>query len=143
MNFGSEIYYLPLRILDNGDFECLGKGLSYYIIKMGLTNNLFYTKKNQLLLYSGEERPVLEYIRIQHKIIYLVDGCKIIEQDGSNLRIIYQNKGALISQLTLRKNFIIFLEDSVFKKIDIETLELVRVEEIVDCCEIPSDFCVL
>ena len=143
MNFGSEIYYLPFKVLDNGDFECLGKGLSYYIIKMGLTNNLFYTKKNQLLLYSGEERPVLEYIRIQHKIIYLVDGCKIIEQDGSNLRIIYQNKGALISQLTLRKNFIIFLEDSVFKKIDIETLELVRVEEIVDCCKVPSDFCVL
>ena len=78
-----------------------------------------------------------------YRIIYLVDECKIIQQDGTNVRIIYQNQGALISQLTLRKNFIIFLEDRVFKKIDIETLELVRVEEIVDCCKVPSDFCIL
>lgn len=151
MNFGIEqlesfiyIYYLPFRILDNGDFECLGKGVSYYyIIKLRLANNHFYMKENELLLYSGGGRLVLNYIRIQHKIIYLVDECKIIEQDGTNVRIIYQNKVALISQLTLRKNFIIFLEDSIFKKIDIETLELVRVEEIVDCCKVPSDFCIL
>ena len=151
MNFGIEqlesfiyIYYLPFRILDNGDFECLGKGVSYYyIIKLGLANNHFYMKENELLLYSGGGRPVLDYIRIQHRIIYLVDECKIIQQDGTNVRIIYQNQGALISQLTLRKNFIIFLEDRVFKKIDIETLELVRVEEIVDCCKVPSDFCIL
>jgi len=152
MNFGSErldhfiyLYYLPFRILDNGDFECLGKGLSYYyIIKLGLRNNQFYMKENELLLYRGKYvRPVLDYIRIQHKIIYLVDGCKIIEQDGANVRIIYQNRGVPISQLTLRNNFIIFLENSIFKKIDIESLELVKVEEIVDCCEIPSNFCVL
>ena len=151
MNFGIEqldsfiyIYYLPFRVLDNGDFECLGKGVSYYyIIKLGLANNHFYMKENELLLYSGGGRPVLDYIRIYHRIIYLMDGCKIIEQDGTNVCIIYQNRGALISQLTLRKNFIIFLENSAFKKIEIETLELVRVEEIVDCCKVPSDFCVL
>jgi hypothetical protein len=151
VNFGIEqldhfiyIYYLPFRILDNGDFEFLGKGVSYYyIIKMGLANNQFYMKENELLLYSGGGRLVLDYIRIQHKIIYLVDGYKIIQQDGANVRIIYQNRGALISQLTLRKNFIIFLEDRVFKKIDIETLELVKVGEIVNCCKVPSDFYVL
>ena len=145
MNFGSEIYYLPFKVLDNGDFECLGKGLSYYyIIKLGLANNQFYMKENELLLYRGKYvHPVLDYIRIQHKIIYLVDRYKIIEQDGANVRIIYQNRDALISQLTLRKNFIIFLEDRAFKKIDIETFELVKAEEIVDCCEIPSDFYVL
>ena len=151
VNFGVDsldnfiyLYYLFFRILDNGDFECLGKGMSYYyIIKMGLANNQFYMKENELLLYSCGERPILDYIRIQHKIIYLVDGCKIIQQDGANVRIIYQNKGAPISQLTLRKNFIIFLEDCKFKKIDIESLESVKVEEIVNCCKVPSDFCVL
>jgi hypothetical protein len=138
------MYYLPFRILENGDFECLGKGVSYYyIIKLGFANNKFYMKENELLSYSGGGRSVLDYIRIQHKIIYLVDGYKIIEQDGANVRIIYQNRGAPISQLTLRKNFIIFLEDCVFKKIDIGTLELVKAEEIVDCCKVPSDFCVL
>ena len=151
VNFGVDsldnfiyLYYLPFRILDNGDFECLGKGMSYYyLIKMGLANNQIYMKENELLLCSGGGRPVLDYIRIHHKIIYLVDGCKIIQQDGANVRIIYHNRGAPISQLTLKNNFIIFLEDRVFKKIDIDTLELVNVEEIFDCCKVPSDFCVL
>ena len=43
------IYYLPFRILENGDFECMGKGISYYyILKMGISNNTFYMKENMV-----------------------------------------------------------------------------------------------
>lgn len=148
MNFGIEymenfiyIYYLPFIILENGNFECLGKGLSYYyIITMGISNNVFYLKENERLLYYGQGQ-VFDYIRVNHKIIYLVDGYKIIEQDRANTRIIYENNGESISRLTLKNNHIIFLEDHVFKKIDIDKLD--NIEEIIDCRKIPSDFCVL
>ena len=150
LNFGFEIldqfiyiYYLPFRILENGDFECLGKGISqYYIIRMGLTNNKFYMKENELL-YCGARKTIYDYIRVKNKIIYLVDGCKIIEQNGASTRIIYQCNDDLISKITLKNNFIIFLEKNTFKKIDLENLEKIYVEEIVECSQVPNDFYIL
>jgi len=149
VNFGIEqlesfiyIYYLPFRILENGDFECLGKGVSYYyILKMGILNNKFYHKEIERILYNS--RFIIDYIRVKNKIIYLVDGYKIIEQYGANMRIIYQNNGEHISNFTLKNNFILFLEDSIFKKINIDNFGLVDAEEIIDCCKVPSDFCIL
>ena len=150
MNFGIEyienfiyIYFLPFRILENGDFECLGKGISYYyIIKMGISNNTFYMKENQKILYYGR-RQVFDYVRVNHKIIFLVDGYKIIEQDGSNTRIIYENNEQPISQLKYKNNCIIFLENHFFKKIDLENYGSYNIEEISDCQKVPNDFCVL
>ena len=148
MNFGFEyiehfiyIYYLPFRILENGDFECLGKGMSYYyIITMGMLNNTFYMKEIERILYNVRQQ-VFDYVRVDHKIIYLVDGYKIIEQDGENTKIIYENNGESISKLTLKNNHIIFLEDHVFKKIDLDKLD--NIEEIIDIQNPPSDFYVL
>jgi len=148
INFGIDyidnfiyIYNLPFKILENGDFECLGKGISYYyILKMGILNNKFYLKENERLLYNNC-RQIFDYIRINHKIIYLVDGYKIIEQDGGNIRIIYENHGEPISKLTLKNNHIIFLENYLFKKIDLDKLD--SIEEIIDCTKILSDYCVL
>jgi hypothetical protein len=150
MNFGIEyienfiyIYYLPFRILENGDFECLGKGMSYYyIITIGISNNTFYMKENQKILYNGR-RQVFDYVRVNHKIIYLVDGYKIIEQDGENIRIIYENNEQPVSQLTFKNNYIIFLENHVFKKIDLENFGSDIIEQISDCQKVPNDFCVL
>jgi hypothetical protein len=150
MNFGLEymdnfiyIYYLPFRILENGDFECLGKGISYYyILKMGISNNTFYMKENQKILYYGR-RQVFDYVRVNHKIIYLVDGYKIIMQDGANIRIIYENNEQPISELTYKNNYIIFLENHVFKKIDLENVGYDKIEEISDCQNVPNDFCIL
>jgi len=137
------IYYLPFRILENGDFECLGKGMSYYyIIKMGIINNKFYQKENERILYNGR-RQVFDYVRVNNKIIYLVDGNKIIEQDGANSRILYENNGEAILQLTYKNSHIIFLENTVFKKIDLQNFESDRIEEISDCQNVPNDFCVL
>jgi hypothetical protein len=126
MNFGIEylenfiyIYYLPFRILENGDFECLGKGISYYyILKMGISNNTFYMKENQKILYYGR-RQIFDYVCVNHKIIYLVDGYKIIEQDGANLRILYENNGEAISKFSCKNNHIIFLENHVFTPLKI------------------------
>jgi len=150
MNFGIEyienfiyIYYLPFRILENGDFECLGKGMSYYyILKMGMSNNTFYMKENQKILYNGR-RQVFDYVRVNRKIIYLVDGYKIIMQDGENTRIIYENNEQPISQLTYKNNYIIFLENHVFKKIDLENYGSNNIEEIINIQKSPNDFCVL
>jgi hypothetical protein len=137
------MYYLPFRILEDGDFECLGKGISYYyILKMGMLNNKFYQKENEKILYNGR-RQFFDYVRVNHKIIYLVDGYKIIEQDGANTRILYENNGEAILQLTYKNNHIIFLEKHVFKKIDLENYRSDNVEEIIDIRKPPSDFCVL
>lgn len=149
MNFGFEyiehfiyIYYLPFRILENGDFECLGKGMSYYyIIKMGMLNNTFYMKEIERILYNVR-RQVFDYVRVNQKIIYLVDGYKIIEQDGANTRILYENNGEAILQLTYKNDSIIFLENHIFKKIDIENFKI-DIEKIIDIQKPPSDFYVL
>jgi hypothetical protein len=150
INFGIDyidnfiyIYNLPFKILENGDFECLGKGISYYyILKMGISNNVFYLKENERLLYNGNGQ-VFDYVRVNHKIIYLVDGYKIIEQDRANTRIIYENNNQPISKLKYKNNYIIFLENHLFKKIDLENYGSDNIEEIIDCIKIPSDFCVL
>jgi hypothetical protein len=150
MNSGTEymdnfiyMYYLPFRILENGDFECLGKGISnYYILKMGISNNKFYQKENEKLLYRGHQQ-VFDYIRINQKIIYLVDGYKIIEQDRENTTLIYENNKQAISQLTYKNNHIIFLENLVFKKININKYGIYIVEDIITCEKAPNDFYVL
>jgi hypothetical protein len=137
------MYYLPFRILENGDFECLGKGVfNYYILKMKIKNNKFYQNENERILYYGR-RQVLDYVRVNHKIIYLVDGYKIIEQDGANSRILYENNGEAISELTYKDDCIIFLEKIVFKKININNFGMYNVEEINNIQKPPSDFCVL
>ena len=137
------MYNLPFRILENGDFECLGKGISYYyILKMGISNNKFYQKENERIYYNGRQQ-VFDYVRVNHKIIYLVDGYKIIEQDGTKSKIIYENNQQPISQLTYKDNYIIFLENIVFKKIDINNFGMYNVEEIINIQKPPSDFCVL
>jgi hypothetical protein len=148
INFGIDyidnfiyMYYLPFKILENGDFECLGKGISYYyILKMGISNNKFYLKENERLLFNNC-RKIIDYFSVNNRIIYLVDGYKIIEQDGGNIRIIYENHGEPISKLTLKNNHIIFLENYLFKKIDLDKLD--SIEEIIDCTKILSDYCVL
>jgi hypothetical protein len=137
------MYYLPFKILENGDFECLGKGVfNYYILKMKIKNNKFYQKENERILYN-EGKQVFDYVRVNHKIIYLVDGYKIIEQDGANSRIIYENNQQPISELTYKDNYIIFLENIVFKKININNFGIYNVEEIINIQKPPSDFCVL
>jgi hypothetical protein len=137
------MYNLPFRILENGDFECLGKGVfNYYILRMNIVNNKFHQKQNERILYYGR-RQVFDYVRVNHKIIYLVDGYKIIEQDGANIRIIYENNNQPISKLKYKNNYIIFLENHLFKKIDLENYRSDNIEEIIDCRKIPSDFCVL
>jgi hypothetical protein len=137
------MYYLPFRILENGDFECLGKGVfNYYILKMKIKDNKFYQKENQRILYNGRQQ-VFDYVRVNHKIIYLVDGYKIIEQDGADSRIIYENNQQPISELTYKDDCIIFLENIVFKKININNFGMYNVEEIINIQKPPSDFCVL
>lgn len=137
------MYYLPFTILENGDFECLGKGVfNYYILKMKIVNNKFYQKENERILYNGRQK-VFDYVRVNNKIIYLVDGYKIIEQDGANSRIIYENNQQPISELTYKNDYIIFLENSVFKKIHINNFGMYNVEEIINIQKPPSDFYVL
>jgi len=137
------MYYLPFRILENGDFECLGKGITnYYILKMGISNNKFYQKENEKLLYRGHGQ-VFDYVRINQKIIYLINGYKIIEQNGENTTLIYENNKQPISKLTYKNNCIIFLENLIFKKIDINNFGMYNVEEIITCEKAPTDFFVL
>jgi hypothetical protein len=105
---------------------------------MGMLNNKFYQKENEKILYYGR-RQIFDYVRVDHKIIFLVDGYKIIEQNGTASRILYENNGEAISQLTYKNDSIIFLEANIFKKIIFDNI----VEEIINCEKRPSDFCIL
>ena len=109
---------------------------------MKIVNNKFYQNKNERILYYGR-RQVFDYVRVNHKIIYLVDGYKIIEQECTNSRILYENNGEAISKLTYKNNYIIFLEKNLFKKIDLENYGSDNIEEIIDCQKVPGDFCIL
>jgi hypothetical protein len=109
---------------------------------MKIVNNKFYQNKNERILCNGRQK-VFDYVRINHKIIYLIEGYKIIEQEGTNSRILYENNGEAISKLTYKNNYIIFLEKNLFKKIDLENYGSDNIEEIIDIQKAPSDFCIL
>jgi hypothetical protein len=114
------IVNLPLNIFENGDFECLGKGLhNYSIVKLEIRNNRFYVKEEEILLYQCKK--VSDYLRINNRIYYIIDDCNIIEQYRKITKIIYSSNGNLLSKINVKNNFIIFVEENLFKKIDLDT----------------------
>ena len=112
-------YHTPFRVMENGDFECLCKGLhNYSIVKMDIRNWRFFIKEVEILLYACRE--VNDYIRVGTKIYYIENQTNIIEQHGMTTTILYVSQDA-ISKFELRRGNLIFLDGDLFKRIDINT----------------------
>jgi len=112
-------YHTPFRVIENGDFECLCKGLhNYSIVRMDIRNWRFFVKEVEILLYPCRE--VNDYIRVGTKIYYIENQKNIIEQQGMTTTVLYVSQDA-ISKFELRSGNLIFLEGDFFKRIDINT----------------------
>jgi len=112
-------YHTPFRIMENGDFECLCKGIHHYsIVRMDIRNARFFVKEVEILLYRCRE--VNDYLRIGTKIYYIENKKNIIEQNGMTTTILYVSEDT-ISKFELRRRNLIFLEGDLFKRIDLDT----------------------
>jgi len=113
-------YHTPFRIMKNGNFECLCKGLhNYSIVIMEIRNTRFFVKDVEILLYPCRE--VNDYLRVGTKIYYIENKTNIIEQHGMTTTILYVSQDATISKFELRSGNLIFLDGDLFKRIDINT----------------------
>lgn len=112
-------YHTPFRIVENGDFECLCKGLhNYSIVRMEIRNQRFFVKEVEILMYPCRE--VNDYLRLGTKIYYIENKTNIIEQHGMTTTVLYVSQDA-ISKFELRHGNLIFLDGDFFKRIDINT----------------------
>ena len=112
-------YHTPFNIMENGEFECLCKGLhNYSIVRMDIRNARFFVKEVEILLYQCRE--VNDYLRIGTKIYYIENKKNIIEQNGITTTILYVSE-VTISKFELRRGNLIFLEGDLFKRIDLDT----------------------
>ena len=112
-------YHTPFRIAENGDFECLCKGLhNYSIVRMEIRNARFFVKEVEILLYACRE--VNDYLRVGTKIYYIENQTNIIEQHGMTTTVLYASQNA-ISKFELRRGNLIFLDGDLFKRIDLDT----------------------
>ena len=113
-------YHTPFRIMENGDFECLCKGLhNYSIVKMEIRNQRFFVKEVEILMYPCRE--VNDYLRVRTKIYYIENNSNIIEQHGMTTTVLYVSQDATISKFELRRGNLIFLDGDCFKRIDLDT----------------------
>ena len=113
-------YHVPFHIMENGDFECLCKGLhNYSIVRMEIRNARFFVKEVEILLYPCRE--VNDYLRVGTKIYYIENQTNIIEQHGMTTTDLYVSQDAAISKFELRRGNLIFLEGNLFKRIDLDT----------------------
>ena len=113
-------YHTPFRIMENGDFECLCKGLhNYSIVRMEIRNARFFVKDVEILLYPCRE--VNDYLCVGAKIYYIENQTNIIEQHGMTTTVLYVNSHETISKFELRNGNLIFLEGDCFKRIDLDT----------------------
>jgi hypothetical protein len=112
-------YRTPFRITENGDFECLCKGLhNCSIVRMEIRNYRFFVKEVEILLYPCRE--VNDYLRIGNKVYYIENKINIIEQNGMTTTILYISQEE-ITKFELRHGNLIFLEGDLFKRIDLNT----------------------
>ena len=112
-------YHTPLKITNNGEFECLSKGLHHYsIVRMEIRNARFFIKEVEILLYPC--RVVNDYLRVENDIYYIENCSNIIEQRGMTTTVLYVSEENL-SKIEIRRGHLIFVEGNCFKRIDLDT----------------------
>jgi hypothetical protein len=138
-------YYTPLKINADASFECIkydnGRNYFCHFVINGNEINEIETQcvcENIGLVHN---LVVWEFIRVGADIYFYnnrVSDAVIYKQTGDKYKIIYEtNKN--ISQFFYKNGFILFVEKTELKYIDLETLSV----EAFNVGEAPVDFCVI
>jgi len=118
-------YYEPLKINDDGTFECIKYDDSAnYFCKFRISN--FVIEEIQLQPICKVTLTILDFMRIGADIYFLTncsDYHTIYKQTSDNYIIIYKTINK-ISKILNKKNLIIFFENEECKSIDLESFEV-------------------
>ena len=133
-------YYMPLKINEDGSFECIKyDGTVNYFSKFRISN--FEIDEIQLQPVCEENLIILDFLRIESDIYFHTnrsDYQTIYKKTGDKYKIIYRTTNK-ISKLFNKKNFIMFFENEECKYIDLESLEI----DGISMGEAPVDFCMM
>jgi hypothetical protein len=133
-------YYEPLKINDNGSFECIKKvGDVNYFCKFRVSN--FEIEEIQLQLVCEVNLTILDFLRIRTDIYFHTnrsDYQTIYKKTGDKYKIIYRTTNK-ISRMFFKNGFLVFMENEECKHIDLESLEI----DCISIGEAPVDFCVI
>jgi len=139
-------YYTPLKINGNGSFECIkyDKGTNYFCTFIISHDEINEIDTQCVCENIGSVVPnlvVWEFIRIGADIYFYTnrigDAC-IYKQSGNKYKIIYETTKN-ISKFFYKNGFLVFVENSELRYIDLETLSM----EKFNVKEAPVDFCVM
>ena len=132
-------YYEPLKINEDGTFECLKHdGSMNYFCKFRISD--FEIEEIQLQPICEEISSISDFLRIGEDIYFHTNSsdCQTIyKKTGNDNKIIHQTANK-ISKIVNKKNLLIFFENEECKCIDLESLEI----NGFSIGEAPVDFCI-
>jgi len=136
-------YYTPLKINGDGSFECVKYegGTNYFCHFVISDFEIEEIERQAICKNSGANSVVWDFLRIVEDIYFYsnrVGDASIYKQTGDEYKIIYQTMNN-ISQMFLKNEFLVFVEKSELKFVDLETLSV----DVVSLGEAPIDFCVM
>ena len=134
-------YYEPLKINNDGTFECIKNdgSANYYFCKFRISN--FEIEEIQLQPVCEVTLTILDFLRIGAHIYFHTkysDYHTIYKQTGDDYKIIYKTINK-ISKIFNKKNLLIFFENEECKSIELESLEI----DEFSIKEEPVNFCII
>jgi hypothetical protein len=133
-------YYEPLKINEDGTFECIKKvGDVNYFCKFRVSN--FEIEEIQLQPVCEVSLIISDFLRIGSDIYFHANcsDCQTIcKQIGDKYKIIYQTTNK-ISRIFFKNRFLVFFENEECKSIELESLEI----NGISMKDTPVDFCIV
>ena len=133
-------YYEPLKINEDGTFECIKKVDDVnYFCKFRVSN--FEIEDIQLQPVCEVSLTILDFLRIGEDIYFHTNSsdCQTIcKQTGNDYKIIYKTTNK-ISKIFNKKDLLIFFENNECKCIDLDSHDI----DGISIREAPVDFCVI
>lgn len=138
-------YYTPLKINVDGSFECIkyDNGRNYFC-NFVIAGDEIKEIETQCVCENIGSVPnlvVWDFIRVGADIYFYtnrIGDAFIYKQTGDKYKIIYETN-KIISNIYYKNGFIVFVEKSELKYIDLETLSV----EAFNIGEAPAEFCVI
>ena len=133
-------YYEPLKINEDGTFECIKKVDDVnYFCKFRVSN--FEIEDIQLQPVCEVSLTILDFLRIGEDIYFHTNSSDfqtICKQTGNDYKIIYKTTNK-ISKIFNKKDLLIFFENNECKCIDLDSHDI----DGISIKEAPVDFCVI
>jgi WD40 repeat protein len=133
-------YYEPLKINEDGTFECIkNDGSANYFCKFRISN--FDIEEIQLQPVCEVIPTILDFLRIGADIYFHAnssDSHTIYKQTGDEYKIIYRTTNKIL-RMFFKNGFLVFFENEECKCVDLESFEI----DGFSIGESPVDFCVI